>query len=75
MDGTVHTDGSVNKMSGQGLFEFGTGQHQREYPKDHVHKEEEPYHEGRLHSHKSLDSSEYQCDLSGSFQCGMYSPS
>ena len=63
MEGTVHTDGTINKEDGQGLFEFGSSQHQREYPKDHYSKGKEAYHEGKLHSHNPLDSSKYQCDF------------
>jgi len=40
----------------EGIFEFGDHQHQREYPKDHIHKEQEPYHEGKPHMHNDLDS-------------------
>ncbi len=53
----MHRDGTVNKTDDQGLFEFGTNSHQRVYPKDHVHKEQEPYHEGKADAHNRLDSS------------------
>lgn len=53
-------------MSGDGiikLFEFGGGQHQKEYPKDKVPNEQEPYHEGKPHMHNDLDSSTRLSDL------------
>ncbi|KAK5224164.1 hypothetical protein LTR47_009921 [Exophiala xenobiotica] len=46
-------------MSDSQIFEFGAGQHTKEYPKDKVHPEEqrETYHEGsKPHMHDDLDS-------------------
>jgi hypothetical protein len=49
-------------MSGDGvlkLFEYGEHSHQKEYPKDKVPNEQEPYHEGKAHMHNDFDSSTF----------------
>lgn len=51
------SEDGIIKEGGEGIFEFGKHQHQKEYPKDKVPNEQEPYHEGKAHMHNDLDSS------------------
>lgn len=58
-DSTKESEGSLEQPAGgRGVFEFGSHQHQKEYPKDHIHEEKDPYHDGKLHSHNRLDEGE-----------------
>ncbi|CAF9943681.1 MAG: hypothetical protein ALECFALPRED_000951 [Alectoria fallacina] len=59
-DTTQEPEGSLQQpASGRGILEFGSHQHQKEYPKDDVHEDKEPYHEGKPHSHNRLDKGEH----------------
>ena len=56
---TKEPEGSLQQPAGgRGIFEFGSHQHQKEYPKDTIQVEKEPYYEGKVHSHNRLDKGE-----------------